>query len=492
MDATLADMLGRAAPGDIALVPADAPAMTYGGLLDNVESLARDLASRGAGPGERIGLLLPNGPGMAVAFLACATWFSAAPLNPKLLASEVAAIVADLGLRRVVIPAGSPKPGGVESLEFAHEGGRWRIGGASSAPLPRVTQPGAEALVLQTSGTTARPKTVPLTPLNLLTSARNIAGTLELTAADRALAVMPLFHIHGLVATLLAPLVSGGSIACPPGFDAFRFFDWLEALKPTWYSAVPTMHQLIVQRASGPHPVRSTLRFARSSSAAMPPTTLAAVEAVFGVPLLEAYGMTEAAHQIASNPLPPGTRKPGSVGREGFTGFTVLDSEGNELPWGERGEVAIRGENVTSGYFENPEANAAAFAGDWFRTGDEGYIDFDGYLYLSGRLKELINRGGEKIAPREIEEALLRHPAVREAVAFAVPHETLGEEPAAAIIAASDISAKELRKFLATELSSFKIPRQFVFLDSIPVGPTGKVQRLGMAGRLGLAPPSDR
>ncbi|MDA1062707.1 MAG: AMP-binding protein, partial [Chloroflexi bacterium] len=298
-------------------------------------------------------------------------------------------------------------------------------------------------------------------------------------------------HIHGLIGALLSSLAAGAAVYCTPGFNALRVFRWFEDAAPSWYTAVPTMHQAILQRA-GRHAdviARRPLRFLRSSSASLPPSVMEELEATFGAPVIEAYGMTEAAHQMASNPLPPAPRTPGGVGLGSGVDIGILDADGTELAAGATGEVAIRGENVTPGYEHNPEANAAALTGGWFRTGDQGYLDDDGYLFLTGRLKEIINRGGEKISPREIDEVLIRHEAVAQCVAFALPHALLGEEVAAAVVLApgAELSEHEARAFLALALADFKVPRRVVFVDEIPLGPTGKLQRIGLAERLGLA-----
>jgi acyl-CoA synthetase (AMP-forming)/AMP-acid ligase II len=345
------------------------------------------------------------------------------------------------------------------------------------------------ALLLHTSGTTARPKLVPLTTGNLRASVQHIIETLHLAPEDRCLNVMPLFHIHGLVAGLLTPLAAGGSVVLPEGFDAFAAPRWIEEELPTSYTAVPTIHQLLLQRsAPGMAAVGSRLRFIRSSSAALPPAVIGELEARFQVPVVEAYGMTEAAHQITSNPLSPGVRKAGTVGTGNGVEVRVIGETGGELPVGETGEVAIRGPNVMSGYLGNAEANSAAFVGGWFRTGDQGSVDPEGYLRLTGRLKEIINRGGEKVSPREVDEALLLHPAVAQAVAFSLPHALLGEEIGAAVVLREGCGAgeRELRRFVAERLAPFKVPRRIVFLSQIPKGPTGKVQRIGLARRLGL------
>jgi acyl-CoA synthetase (AMP-forming)/AMP-acid ligase II len=230
------------------------------------------------------------------------------------------------------------------------------------------------------------------------------------------------------------------------------------------------------------------LRLVRSSSAALAPQVMARLEAVFRAPVIEAYGMTEAAHQMASNPLPPRQRKPGSVGVAAGPEVAIMDPAGRLLAAGETGEVVIRGDNVTSGYLANPQANAAAFSEGWLRTGDQGWMDEDGYLRLTGRLKEIINRGGEKISPREVDEALLDHPAVAQVVTFALPDEKLGEEVAAAIVLRDGAAATEaeIRDFARARLAAFKVPRRVVFVPEIPKGPTGKMQRIGLAEKLRL------
>jgi acyl-CoA synthetase (AMP-forming)/AMP-acid ligase II len=301
---------------------------------------------------------------------------------------------------------------------------------------------------------------------------------------------MPFFHIHGLIGALMSTLSAGGEIACTAGFNVMRFFGWLDEMEPTWYTAVPTMHQTILARAprNEESVSRARLRLIRSSSAALPPQVLEELEGTFHCPVVESYGMTEAAHQMASNPLPPRVRKPGSVGPAAGPEVSIMDEAGRLLGEGETGEVVIRGANVTSGYDRNPEANAKAFTDGWFRTGDQGFLDHDGYLTITGRLKEIINRGGEKISPREIDEVLLDHPAVAQAVTFAMPHDKLGEEVAAAIVLREGATAteKEIREMAAARLADFKVPRKVLFLQEIPKGPTGKLQRIGLAEKLGL------
>ncbi|MCY3647020.1 MAG: AMP-binding protein [Chloroflexi bacterium] len=496
--ATVPELLAAGAADAVAVQGAGGRDATYADLRATVDALAGQLRGAGISANERVALVLPNGPGMAAAFLAAATAGTAAPLNPRYREEELSLSFQELGVRVVVAAADAdeiPAVPGVRRLDLQGDGLDLTLT-ENGEPVPATTGPPPSpddvALVLQTSGTTSRPKTVPLTHANLAVSAANIAESLALTAADRCLMVMPLFHIHGLIAGLLAPFSAGGAIACPGDFNAFRFFEWLDAFEPSWYTAVPTMHQLILSRASrhAETLVRTNLRFVRSSSAPLPPVVLERIEETFGAPMIEAYGMTEATHQMAAQPLPPGLRKPGSVGRATGVDLAILDPAGDLLPLGERGEVSIRGASVTAGYEAKPEANADAFTdAGWFRTGDEGYLDADGYLFLTGRLKELINRGGEKVAPREVEEVILRHPAVRQAVCFALPHATLGEDVAAAVIRndGAELAEAAVRDLCGEHLAPFKVPRTVIFVDEIPVGPTGKLQRIGLAERLGLA-----
>jgi acyl-CoA synthetase (AMP-forming)/AMP-acid ligase II/acyl carrier protein len=340
------------------------------------------------------------------------------------------------------------------------------------------------ALLLFTSGTTARPKLVPLTHANLLVSARNIAAALQLTADDRCLNIMPLFHIHGLVGGLLSALVSGGSAVCPAAFSAADFVSLLGEFRPTWYTAVPAMHQsILVQAESCAGTIKQNpLRFIRSCSAPLPQRLATELENVFGAPVIEAYGMTEAAHQIASNPLPPAARKPGSVGKAAGAEIAIVDRAGRRQPLGAIGEVVIRGANVMCGY-AGCGGGDGVFLHGWLRTGDLGCLDADEYLFLTGRIKELINRGGEKISPREIDDVLAAHPAVSQAAAFAVKHPTLGEDVMAAVVLRPGAAAEpeEIRRFAASELGDVKVPRQIFFIDGMPRSASGKIQRARLA-----------
>ncbi|KAA3622741.1 MAG: AMP-dependent synthetase [Proteobacteria bacterium] len=503
---TLFDLLDSGAGGKPAICAPARPALTFAELKRQVRDTVDALNARGIGIGDRVAIVLPNGPEMAVSFISIACGATTAPLNPAYRQEEFEFYLEDLGARALVVEAGSDSHAvaaarvkGIEILEIEHANedpaGRFRfLGNPNGASPARSGMAAADdiALILHTSGTTSRPKIVPLSHANLARSARNIGQSLALTADDRCMNIMPLFHIHGLVAAILASVGAGGSTYCTPGFNALKFFGWFEEAAPSWYTAVPTMHQAILQRAARSMDVieRHPLRFIRSCSSALPPQVMAELESCFGVPVIEAYAMTEAAHQMTSNPLPPASRKPGTVGVSAGPEVGIMDDEGRLLAAGETGEVVIRGENVTRGYENNPKANEENFTNGWFRTGDQGVLDDEGYLTITGRLKEIINRGGEKISPREVDEVLMDHPAVQQVVTFAMPHAKLGEEIAAAVVLRDDASAdeKQIRAFAATRLADFKVPRKIVIPGEIPKGPTGKLQRIGLAEKLGLAP----
>jgi acyl-CoA synthetase (AMP-forming)/AMP-acid ligase II/thioesterase domain-containing protein/acyl carrier protein len=503
----LLQTLAQQQPDAIALQGLTGIPLSYQHLWEQVCATVLALNQLGIGRHDRVAVVLPNGPEMAVVFLAIAAGATCAPLNPAYRRQEFDFYLTDLQAKALILPAGCSSPArevaqvhGIPMLELVTlpevGAGRFRFRTESGMDLagnnpfvePLFSDPQDTALVLHTSGTTARPKIVPLTQANLCRSAHNIRQTLQLSCRDRCLNVMPLFHIHGLVGCLLSSLAAGASVVCTPGFEAERFLTWLQECQPTWYSAVPTMHQAAQAQAQKYGLPDTPLRLIRSSSAAMPSRIMAEMETIFGVPVIEAYGMTEASHQMTSNPLPPGKRKPGSVGIAAGPEIAIMDEVGNCLDTGELGEVVIRGSNVTSGYENNPEANARAFTQGWFRTGDQGYIDADGYLYLKGRLKELINRGGEKIAPQEVDNVLMGLPVIRQAVTFAVPHPTLGEDIASAIVLHPYTQVTEwmIREFLEQNLAPYKLPNQIIFIEEIPKGATGKLQRIGLADKLAL------
>ena len=475
--------------------------LPYRRLLDQVEDTVGALSSAGLKRNDRVCLVLPNGPEMAVAFLAVACGATCAPLNPAYKEEEFDFYISDLNARALIVASNMDSP--ARKVAQKHripifelipavqaDAGLFTLGGNEESTTHKYTlaEPSDIALVLHTSGTTSRPKIVPLTHANLCRSAANIAHTLALTGEDCCLNVMPLFHIHGLIGALLSSLAVGASIVCTRGFEPDKFFGLLDAVQPTWYTAAPTIHQAVLARAAANQETiaRRPLRLIRSSSAPLPKPVMEGLEEAFQTQVIEAYSMTEASHQMASNPLAPARRKPGSVGLPAGPEMGVMDEAGNLLPPGEIGEVVIRGANVTKGYENNPKANQAAFSNGWFRTGDQGKFDSDGYLFLTGRLKEIINQGGEKIAPSEVDEVLTRHSAVAQAVTFAMPHPTLGEDVAAAIVLKRDGQATEgeLRNFVASQLAEFKTPTQILFVDEIPKGPTGKSQRIGLADKL--------
>lgn len=477
--------------------------LTFGRLYQWTNEIVQQLNGLGIGRNDRVAIVLPNGPEMACAFLAISAGATAAPLNPNYRAKEFEFYLNDLQAQAIVVLDGHDSPARVAAkanrvpiIEVTPKGagpcGLFSLYGQANrkACNSGFAQPTDVALILHTSGTTARPKIVPLLQRNIVASARSVGATLQLTPHDRGLNVMPLFHIHGLIAGLMAPLMAGGSVVCTTGFQTAPFFEWLQLFSPTWYTAVPTIHQAVLQSA-GAYPVaiqQSSLRLIRSSSAALPPSVMAKLENLFCAPVIEAYGMTEAAHQMASNPLPPRTRKPGSVGIPAGPEMAILDEAGRRMAAGAIGEIAIRGTNVMPGYEKNAGANAISFTHGWFRTGDQGFYDEEGYFFITGRIKELINRGGEKISPREVDEVLIEHPAVAQAVTFAVPHVNLGENVAAAVVLASGQSATEndLREFACQRLAEFKVPYRILLVAELPKGPTGKVQRNGLAERFGL------
>ena len=507
---TLTHVLAHQSADDPAIGAPGRDWLTYGALRTLSADVGAQLRQFGIGSQDRVAIVLPNGPEMASAFVAIAQAAVTAPLNPSYQQEEYAFYLTDLGAKALVIPQGYQGPAlaaaqqsGVAILwlqtSMADPAGHFTLSGASVEPskAPLRSSPADTALILHTSGTTSRPKIVPLLQSNIVASAQHIRASLALTPKDRCLNVMPLFHIHGLIAAVTASLSAGASVWCAPGFDALKFFGWMKDARPTWYTAVPTMHQAILSRAErnadiiASHP----LRFLRSSSASLPAQVMRALGETFGAPVIEAYGMTEAAHQMASNPLPPRAQKPGSVGIAAGPLLRIAHEIEDRLI-DTTGEVVISGPNVTPGYENNPEANTKNFFVQdglrWFRTGDQGALDADGYLSLTGRLKEIINRGGEKISPLEVDGVLMDHPAVIQVVTFAMSHAKLGEEVAAAVVLREGATAteREIRDFVATRLADFKVPRRVIIMAEIPKGATGKLQRIGLAEKLGLGIPA--
>jgi acyl-CoA synthetase (AMP-forming)/AMP-acid ligase II len=508
---TLFDLLGTGKAADPAIIVPEGPRLDYGGLREQVKRTADALAALGLERGDRVALVLPNGAEAVIAFLGAAICATAAPLNPGYTEDEFRFYMEDTEAKALIVPRGAAEaarramPEHTLLIEAELEPtGRLRLESAAARQAGRsASAPRGEdvALVLHTSGTTSRPKRVPLRHGNLVASVQQIVATYALSPADVSLCMMPLFHVHGLVASALATLASGGTVVTPPRFNPLGFWPLVQGQRATWYSAVPTIHQLALARTSEGErpPGAETLRFIRSCSSALPAAMMLQLEERVGVPVLEAYGMTEASHQIASNPLPPAPRLPGSVGLGTGVRVGIMDEVrtrtpgGTLLPAGTQGEVVIQGANVTDGYENNPEANAACFTDGWFRTGDLGVLDAAGYVTLQGRIKELINRGGEKISPREVDEVLLLHPAVAEAVCFGAPHPAWGEEVAAAVVLRDagecvgappgrlPVSEADLQRHCREHLAAFKVPKTVHIVETIPRTATGKVQRRHVA-----------
>jgi acyl-CoA synthetase (AMP-forming)/AMP-acid ligase II len=490
---TLADLFSSGyADRTAVILPESGIRITYDQLRDQVVTMAGTLASLGVGRGDRVATVLPNGLPAIVSFLAASIAGTAAPLNPGYRQDEFSFFLDDTSAKVLLVP-----PDAYPDARKAAEGkvpvyslemdatGFVRIADTPASSQKVSPDPDDIALVLHTSGSTGRPKRVPIRHRNLAASAKNIVAHYHLTQDDVALVAMPLFHVHGLVASTISTLSSGGAIVVPTKFNPMSFWRTVRDCGVTWYSAVPTIHSLLLARAGNDRPQGAEgLRFIRSCSAALPPEMMTKMQDVFGVPVLEAYGMTEASHQMASNPLAPSARKPGSVGPGTGVNIGIMDANGNLLATGERGEVVIQGPKVVDGYENNPEANAASFTNGWFRTGDQGMLDAAGYLTLTGRIKELINRGGEKIAPREIDEILLSHPSVSEALAFGVPHATWGEEVAAAVVLSEPQTEAVILSFCKERLADFKCPKKLYIVETIPRTATGKIARGAVAKAL--------
>ncbi|MGD0472128.1 MAG: AMP-binding protein [Candidatus Velthaea sp.] len=477
--------------------------LTYARMRANVDALARALQDRGIAPGDRVAISLPNGPRIVLTFfgVACARAV-AAPLNPAYTRDEYAFYLEDIAPKAlIVLPGAAPLAReAATALNIAIielnldiqntlvlDGVPLILDAPVATPLDEDV-----ALFLHTSGTTSRPKGVPLTHANLTTSARNIVRWYHIEPRDVSLCVMPLFHVHGLVFSTLATLLAGATEIVPERFSASAFWPDVRRARATIVSAVPTIYRTLLLRADtdgAPGPGEHTLRFMRSSSASLPPTEMLRLEARFGVPVIEAYSMTEASHQMCANPLPvDGERRPGSVGIGANVDVRTMDEAGNLLGSGVVGEVVVRGRNVASGYHNNPEADAEAFVHGWFRTGDCGMLDEEGYLTLAGRIKETINRGGEKISPLEVDEALLSHPGVIDAVAYAAPDEKYGETVAAALVLRPGVTAEDVLAHVRTRLATFKVPSIVHVTSEIPKTATGKVQRRHVAEALERSP----
>ncbi|KAH5538663.1 hypothetical protein HBI27_129300 [Parastagonospora nodorum] len=493
---TLADAFSKDSSATAIIVPGS-PALhvSYQKLTADVKAFQQQLANVGVSAQAAVSIALPNTYEFIVSSIA-ASWQRAiaAPLNPAYKQSEFEFYIDDLSSAIALVPKGAfaqdaaavraARKYNAAIAECYYNGSEVVLDVKETGKLAgkkaqlEVAQPDDVALVLHTSGTTGRPKAVPLTHRNLLRTMKNIQGTYELTPKDRTMLVMPLFHVHGLLAGFLAPLASGGSVVVPLKFSATVFWKDFAEHKANWYTAVPTIHQILLKNPI-PSP-KPEIRFIRSCSSPLSPKTFHELEKALGAPVLEAYAMTEAAHQMTSNPLPPGQRKPGSVGLGQGVEVKILNDAGDEVPQGKEAEICIRGENVTKGYLNNPSANASSFTkGGFFRTGDQGLMDADGYVIITGRIKELINKGGEKISPIELDNVIAQHPAVSEAVSFAIEDEMYGQDVGLAIVLkdGQTLNEGELRAWMSERLSKFKLAKKVFFTDIMPKTATGKIQR---------------
>ncbi len=483
LSSTVGDLFNGRSDDLALLVPDEQRSFTYGRLADDVASFAGMLAEAGVDAGDRVALVLPNGPELVGVLLAAlALGAAAAPLNPAYTEEEHRFYLGDLEPRVLVVPEGehagarAARPEGTVVIELGSGTGKGGTG-------PTAGDPEAMALLLHTSGTTSRPKLVPLLHRNLVAAARSISAFYGLAASDTSYCAMPLFHVHGLVASVLAPLAAGGAVVVPARLSGARFWRQLDEHGVTWYSAAPAVHRMLLDRlpADGGG---TSLRFARSCSAPLAPALMTELEARLGIPVLEAYGMTEACHQISSNPLPPAERRPGWVGVPAGADIRVVDERGADALDGSVGEVVVRGSGVMPRYLGDP--GDGSFLDGWFRTGDLGALE-NGWLRLCGRLKEIIIRGGENVSPYEVEAALLVHPAVAEAVCFGVPNDRYGEEVAAAVVLKGQATPEDLAAHCRDRLAAFKVPRMIAIVAAIPLTATGKLQRRRIASLLGLA-----
>jgi acyl-CoA synthetase (AMP-forming)/AMP-acid ligase II/pimeloyl-ACP methyl ester carboxylesterase/acyl carrier protein len=479
-------------PDSLAVVATGFEPLSYRDLRDYVARIAVRLRESGLDRSARVAVALPSGGDGALAIVATACAAVAVPIDTQLTAPEIDGRLARLRPRAVIVPGDGPSATrdvamgrGLAVIE-ANSEGPGKLGMNLSAtdvgPVAAVEEPddAAIAFILQTSGTTAEPKLIPFSHGNMLAAAARVQSWFGLTPADRCLSVSPVCYSHGLKVTVFTPLITGGSVAFPRSPSSLDVDEWLGALGPTWYSAGPTLHRYMLDKTKPLSNVRSihSLRFVVSGGAPLSREVREGLSVTLGVPVLEHYGSSEAA-QISANMPPPGPAKPGTCGIPAKGTVKIVAENGSELPAGEHGEILLGGPTVTSGYLDAAELNCAAFVDGWFRTGDTGSLDADGFLILHGRKTELINRGGEKISPPEIDDALQRHPLVAEAAAFAMPHTGLGEDVAAAVVLkeGASVTALKLREFLLPSLALFKIPRRIVFVDRLPKGTTGKVQR---------------
>jgi acyl-CoA synthetase (AMP-forming)/AMP-acid ligase II len=481
------------------IAPDAGPRISYRELRDALAAFAGRLASLGIGHQQVVSVMMQNSWGSVLVMLG--TLYGGrvtAPVNLAAGDPQIAYVIEhsetgvifvspeeEARLRRILQAVARPVR---VILCDAVTGPVWPAG-AASAPASTIEHDNSvDGLLMYTSGTTGKPKGAVLRQRAPLCGGENAITAHGLTPADRALLVLPLFHINGFCVTLMSTLAGGMSMVVPPRFSVSGFWDQLVTHDCTWFSAVPTQFQYLLRsaEADGPPPRGrlARVRFARSASAPLSPDVHRAFEELFGLVLIETMGLTETSAQIASNPMPPDQRKIGSPGRAYGNEVAILGPDNREVARLASGEIAIRGENVFRAYLKNPEATAEAFTDDgWFLTGDLGHMDADGFLYVTGRRKELIIKGGENIAPREIDDALLLHPEVLEAAAFAVPSVNYGQcvEAAVRLTGGGTVGEAELLALCRAQVGPFKAPDRVHILDDLPKGPSGKVQRMKLA-----------
>ena len=483
--------------------PGRAP-LSYSTLWAQIATGTQSLKQCGIGRGSRVAIAVPQGPDLVVAILAVGTAAAAAaPFSPATSRGDFEASFDIVSPKALIVPMGSDGP--AESVARARgipvihlipspnqPAGVFTLQGAGHHTPASDAFPGSRdvALLLSTSGTSGRPKFVPLTHRNVRAAADNTAAALALGPHDRCLVAASLYHAHGLVAGTMASLMAGGTAFCPPAFDAEDFFGWMAEFAPTWYTAVPTVHRAILQEAPRHAGVIAAqrLRFVRSGSAYLSDQTRRELEDLFQTVVTEGYGLTEAM-QLTNTPLDRNARKIGSLGLAGTSRVAIMDVCGRLLNAGESGEIVARGPAVMSGYLKLPDETALLFCDGWFKTGDIGYLDADGHLYMTGRLKDQINCGGEKISPEEIDSVLLQHEAIAEAVAFGMPHATLGEQVSAAVVLRPGyhVTSDDIRRHAAAVLPAFKVPRTVFVVPAIPTSAAGKLLRRAIVASLQLA-----
>ena len=497
MRATLRDVLARHVarqPDAVFLVsPETGRTLTYRELDRQARLLGRWLRLAGLERGDKVGLYLHNGYQAALLFLgAMVGGYVIAPLNLHSQRSQLAYVLEHCDCR-VLFTAREYETNLQEALASVSRKFEIVVIDPDATDLflegklpdteceaVRAHDP---ALLMYTSGTTGTPKGALLTHANLVAAADAVAGWHGLTPADRCLSSLPLYHINGQVIATVTPFVSGGSIIAPHRFSVSTWWDTVERHHPTWINVVPTIIAYLLNAADTARRVRFTgVRFGRSASAPLPPDQHRAFERTFGIPVIEAMGMTESASIVFCNPQDPAKRRYGTPGLPcGVEAKVVGLEDGKRLPEGIAGEICLRGPNVMTAYYKAPEQTAKALDGEgWLRTGDLGFRDADGFYFITGRLKELIIKGGENIAPREIDEALLKHPAVLEAAAVGMPDPAYGQDILACVVLkpGAHVTLEELREFCLAELGRYKSPKAFKVLRELPKGPSGKVQRL--------------